>query len=644
MAFWSKGNKEQPARAAADVKTAPRPAPAERPAARSGPVPTPGRAPTGAPAQRPVQPAVTAQQRPAQASSQRLGQGTAPRPAPPVGVQLRPSSGLPAMRPSGPVGSRALLGNGKEANEETIGRILAYAGPVLTAQGGPIPTTSKQRDYIAVLENGMVVISKSQAHSVEVAGVKELLIQHRVKFDQVWFCDLEIIRRIYEYHGARATDGGYADKDTAQRQRDFMELVRAAASVDASDIHIVVERREAQISIRVDGALTKLKEIPAAPASEILQAAFTMTDASDPTYKALDFQGARISDKNSPIALPPGVQAIRLQFNPSANSGRHLAARLLYAQEYGQDEDVDDLGYSRRQLFEIKQLRRRTTGIIVVSGPTGSGKSTTLQRSLAALKREHPEKNILTIEDPPEYVIKGAVQFQVTNVKSEEERREAFRQAIVAALRSDPDVIMIGEIRDNASAQLAFQAAMTGHQVWCSLHANDAASCLDRLRDLHVEQYKLTDRTLVTGLVAQRLVRKLNPATRIDLNEAKRRNMLSKLTIKQCERIESVAGTPLYFADLNGKQPFVGRTVVAEVIRPGVEFMNHFRREDKAAALDHWMQNDDGISMVEHGIMKMLSGDVSAIEVEDVGVLSEVSDARLKTIVEKYARGDNDEV
>lgn len=638
MAFWNKNSKEQPVRG--DVKTATRPPSAASQPARTA-VPAGIRPSGGAPVQRPAQGSAPVQARPAQAPQpqSRPAQPGAQRPAP--AAPARPAS-VPMPRPSTAVGGRNLLLHGQDATDDIIGRIVEYAGPVLTAPGGAIPTTSKQREYIAVLENGMVVISKSQAQSVEVAGVRQLIVQNNIKIDQVWLVDLAIVRTVYENYGMRAAEGGYADKDAAQRQRDFMELVKAAASVNASDIHVILGRHEAQIFVRVNGALTKMRDVPAKPAEEMLAAAFAMTDASDATYRPLDYQGARLSDKSSSIALPPGVQAIRLQYNPTANSGRYLVARLLYAQvQYGKEEDVDELGYSKRQLFEIKQLRRKPTGINIVSGPTGSGKSTTLQRSLIALKRERPEVNIITIEDPPEYVIPGAVQLPVTNVKTEEERRAAFHQAIIASLRSDPDVIMIGEIRDKESAQLAFQAAMTGHQVWCSLHANDAASCLDRLRDMNVELYKLTDPSLITGLIAQRLVRKLNPATRINLREAKARDMLGKVTLEECERIEDLTGMPLYFPDLTREKAYLGRTVVAEVIKPGIRFMDLFRQENKPGALQHWMTEEEGVSLVEHGVVKMLQGEAAAFEIEEkAGVLGDISDDRVKLLAQKYAKDE----
>lgn len=545
---------------------------------------------------------------------------------------------------------------GEEASTEVLSRLMDYEGAVVTAASERIPTTVKQREVIAVLENGWVIIAKSQVSSIEVAEVRELLTRHRVEIDQVYLVDLEVVRRIYENYNSRAIDSGLrADPNKAQRQKDFIELVKLAAKEGASDIHIRVGRHEATVSIRVNGVIILLRDINATVAHEMLQAAFAMADASDSTYKPYDYQGARISEKGtSQVALPPGVQAIRLQYNPTGNGGRYLVARLLYSQiEYGRDEDVDNLGYSDEQMIEIKMLRRKPTGINIISGPTGSGKSTTLQRSLMALMREKRfEVNVVTIEDPPEYIIKGAAQLPVVNAKGAEDRSEAFREAITAALRSDPDIIMIGEIRDRASAELAFQAAMTGHQVWCSLHANDAASCLDRLRDMHVDSYKLTDPSLVTGLIGQRLVRKLNPDCRIGLDEAVERDrhaavkLLGPNTQAEAERLRKLTGVEMYFPDYERENEdenlfaYLGRTVVAEVMRPDEEFMNFFRQEKKAAAIESWKKKTEGLTMIEHGIVKILLGEATPFEIEDkVGMLDEVSDERVMELMKKFVRG-----
>lgn len=560
----------------------------------------------------------------------------------------------PGQRHAGAVGNRRPPGiMGDEASVEVLSRLMDYQGAVITAPNERIPATFKQREVIAVLENGWVVVAKSQASSIEVFEIRELLTRNNVEVDHIWLVDLDVVRRIYENYNSRAIDTGIrSDPNKAQRQKDFIELVKLAAKQGASDIHITVDR-EATVEIRANGVMTMLRDMNAAVAHEMLQAAFAMADASDSTYKPYDPQGARISDRgNSQVALPPGVQAIRLQYNPTGNNGRYLVARLLYSQiEYGRDEDVDNLGYSAEQMTEIKMLRRKPTGINIISGPTGSGKSTTLQRSLMALMREKRfEVNVVTIEDPPEYVIKGAKQLPVVNAKDAEDRSEAFRKAITAALRSDPDIIMIGEIRDRASAELAFQAAMTGHQVWCSLHANDAASCLDRLRDMDVDSYKLTDPSLVTGLIGQRLVRKLNPVTRIGLDEAVKRDRESSVkslgpnTREQSERLRKLTGIEVYFPDYRREEEedipaYLGRTVVAEVMRPDNQFMDFFRQERKADAIKHWREKTDGLTMIEHGIVKILLGEATPFDIEDkVGMLDEVSDERVMELLTKYVR------
>src|SRR5690606_21821495 len=153
------------------------------------------------------------------------------------------------------------------------------------------------------------------------------------------------------------------------------------------------------------------------------------------------------------------------------------------------------------QVNMIKRMRALPMGINIIAGPTGSGKSTTLQRCLSTLIRERRrEISVFTVEDPPEYVIDGAQQMPVTNANTADERKAQFTKAINASLRSDPDVIMIGEIRDSSSAKLAFEAAMTGHQVWTTVHATDGLTIVSRLKDIGVEAYKLFDSTVVTGL------------------------------------------------------------------------------------------------------------------------------------------------
>ncbi|EFA7536169.1 DNA-binding protein, partial [Escherichia coli] len=240
-------------------------------------------------------------------------------------------------------------------------------------------------------------------------------------------------------------------------------------------------------------------------------------------YKVNAYQAARIVSSRSRLSIPDKVQSIRLQYNPLGNGGRYFIARFLYVEKRDISEhtyiELQGLGFHPLQINAFTRLRRLSIGVNIISGPTGSGKSTTLKNMLELLYEEKKKKvNIISIEDPPEYEIEGTAQLPVTNVETEEERGAEYRKAIIAALRSDPDIIMPGEARDAEVISLVFTAAMTGHQVWTSLHANSALAIFDRLKDQGVDDFKLTDPDLLTGLIAQRLVKKLCPDCSLSLS------------------------------------------------------------------------------------------------------------------------------
>lgn len=526
-----------------------------------------------------------------------------------------------------------------EANDHQVREILSFQGNVLTAPGGDLPTSDQQRQVIAILEDGTVIVAKGDNLNPNVVAVKAMAKKTSIMLRRELTVDLDVIRKVYE--NAKKREGSdERTNDAAKMQKDFIDLVKQAQMERCSDIHVIVQRFEAVVRMRSDGVMKTFRQLPANYAADMLAAAFAMADASDPSYKPYDYQGARVSEINAP--LPQGVQAVRLQFNPLPNGGRYLIARLLYAQATDSGMDIDTLGYSQVHIRDIKTMRRKPFGINVISGPTGSGKSTTLQRALSALMEEKRfQINVITIEDPPEYVITGAAQLPVTNAQTDEERNEKFRQAISASLRSDPDVIMIGEIRDRASSALAFAAAMTGHQVWASLHANDAISILDRFRDQGVELYKLTDHTLITGLVGQRLMRALCPHCKIPLEDViqyEDNRILSKDIVEALHsHIGSQFFDKIFIADENGcdrcKKGYSGRTVVAECIVPDPMFMKHVAVNDKAAAVKHWLDNLEGLTMLEHAVQKMLAGIADPRDVEDrVGVLTELDLERRKHV------------
>src|SRR5205814_9836869 len=166
---------------------------------------------------------------------------------------------------------------------------------------------------------------------------------------------------------------------------------------------------------------------------------------------------------------------------------------------------LEEIGLAAAALEEVRQFLRHQHGMILVVGPTGSGKTTTLSSALKSLKSERT--NIVTIEDPVEYQIPGVNQTQIN-----EKIKLTFASALRSILRQDPDVILVGEIRDTETAKIAMQAAQTGHLVLSTLHTDDAPSCVTRLMDIGSESYVIA--SALVGVVAQRLVRRLCPNCR----------------------------------------------------------------------------------------------------------------------------------
>ena len=536
----------------------------------------------------------------------------------------------------------------REASEEKIEEFLNSRVDVMTNENGRIKLTKEQRDFCVLFTNGILLFAKNHALNPKLLEARQIIRKSGVLLVEEHGVDLEVIRKIYENADRRSTSGrrGGKSSELQAMQTEFIRLVKKAADRGCSDIHVTVERHEAIIRVRADGVMEQIDQVKSDWASDLCAAAFNMADASDSSYRPLEYQGARVSDIRSP--LPDGVQSVRLQFNPLPNGGRYMICRLLYSSSgAATGGDVDTLGYNKVHVDQIKKMRKKPYGINIICGPTGSGKSTTLQRALLALMKEKRNTvNLVTIEDPPEYVIKGAAQLPVLNAQTDTERNEKFRQAISASLRSDPDIVMIGEIRDEASCKLAFTAAMTGHQVWASLHANDAISIIDRFRDQKVELYKLADPTLVTGLIGQRLIRKLCPKCRIAINRAHTEGMINSELL---ETVTNVAGPEhiggVFVANPKGcdktlnpkcRLGYTGREVLAETILPDAGFMKFVREGDKESAVRYWLEKLEGLTMQEHAIQKMVSGLCDPMDVEDkAGDLTGFEEARREIVFVK---------
>ncbi|HHU70551.1 MAG TPA: Flp pilus assembly complex ATPase component TadA [Clostridiales bacterium] len=284
-------------------------------------------------------------------------------------------------------------------------------------------------------------------------------------------------------------------------------MIEQAVRLKASDIHIEPLETKIRVRYRVDGILKETMGYDSSLLNGILA-------------RVKIISGMDISEKRKPqdgrlsMIVDRREYDLRVSIMPTAFGEK---AVLRIASKGDLTKDKKELGFRVGELEKFNRILQNPHGIILVTGPTGSGKSTTLYTALSELNRE--EVNIITVEDPIEANIDGINQIQV-NPKA----GLTFASALRSILRQDPDIIMIGEIRDTETAQIAVQASITGHLVVSTLHTNDAASSFNRLIDMGVESYLLADASV--GIIAQRLVRKLCTCKSVRYTKSKENELL----------------------------------------------------------------------------------------------------------------------
>lgn len=267
-------------------------------------------------------------------------------------------------------------------------------------------------------------------------------------------------------------------------------LLAEAVKENASDIHIEPYEDRLVVRFRIDGVLKEILQ-PRRALAPLLISRIKVMSKLDIAEKRLP-QDGRIS-----LLLGGRSVDVRVSTLPSSH-GERVVLRLLDKQ--AGKLDLSNLGMTQHELSETAALIKRPHGIILVTGPTGSGKTTSLYAMLSVLNER--SRNILTVEDPIEYFLDGIGQTQV-NTKVD----MSFARGLRAILRQDPDIVMVGEIRDIETAEIAVQASLTGHLVLSTLHTNTAVGAITRLRDMGVEPFLLSSSLI--GTIAQRLVRKL---------------------------------------------------------------------------------------------------------------------------------------
>ena len=499
-----------------------------------------------------------------------------------------------------------------------------------------IPAEASERVLAVPLgeKDGMLNVAMVDVTNVQATDYLSNLVGRPIR---VWMSSERGIREMLEqYHGdfsgvkdaVRATGEESRDEATSDVKtivqdspisKALTTILSYAAKTKASDIHIEPLENSLIIRCRIDGVLRKIMELPKTVAPALVSRVKILSN--------LKIDEHRIPQDGQFTVLVDGQEIdLRIAISP-VTWGEQVVIRLL--DKSGVSMEIEKMGMSGRALRSVLEGIKKPNGMILTSGPTGSGKSTTLYALIQQIKSE--EINIVTLEDPVEYKMDGINQIQV-NVDA----GLTFSSGLRSILRQDPDVVMVGEIRDAETAGLAVQAALTGHLVFSTLHTNSAAGILPRLLDMGIEPFLLA--STLNVVIGQRLVRRLT-----EKRETYKSNELETKAINLIvgdilpEDKESVAkvsedlgypGLPIkndisYMLShgVNSKETpggYSGRTGLYETIVVDEDIQKMIINHSTANEIMRLAKTKGTITMRQDGILKALSGITSLEEVNRV--------------------------
>ena len=525
---------------------------------------------------------------------------------------------------------------------------------VLSVAGGPIAvlltrSQSKEVEIICTLE----VAKRAGLDDEYMAIVDRLKRQDYKRVRSKLIASQEILQIIYEETEQKRSKEE-KEKASTEIQKNFDELLLRAVNDGASDIHFEVRRDHAQIRFRINGDLGDPMPWAVRQANVMANVIYMVIAAEKETA----FDPARPQSAIIDRDLGEGVRVrVRLNTLPAyspgssdtaGSSGFDMIMRLLKMGQSAGNINLNKLGYNKEQLIKTRRAVAKPTGAIIMSGTTGSGKSTSLNAMLTEKIAAHGGRiKVITVEDPPEYVLHGATQVPIVRSRSAAQsgdtKENPFAAAVSATMRSDPDIIMVGEVRDHVSAELLIHAVQSGHQVYTTIHAASGIDIIARLRSQGVPDDVLGSQNFVAALMYQALLPVVCPHCSTSVHEFSKNiknDSDEEMLIRIYRHLGNNQAEAIKFRHHEGcphcMKGVVGRTVASEIILPDAYMLKAFRdRQDMDAIMYHAYIG--GKIALHHGIEKLIQGMVDIRDVEQR--LDQISFlAEIQTSLRHYVR------
>ncbi|MFC5466748.1 GspE/PulE family protein [Lederbergia graminis] len=499
-----------------------------------------------------------------------------------------------------------------EALEFQLGipHISLYRYPFDETLFSLIPKDAAKRNLIVPLKKEDDKLYVAMADPMDFYLIEDLRLATGFHIETVIATKADILRAIHKYYdneddfdefeseqvNIQAGQENITDNDSPI-VRLVNQILTNALVQRASDIHIDPQESKVVIRYRVDGLLRVERKVPKNMQNMLISRVKIMANMDITEYRIPQDGRIRTNIDLRPIDL-------RVSTLPTVY-GEKIVLRILDLRNVL--NDINRIGFNELNLQRFKQLIEQPTGIILISGPTGSGKSSTLYAALNRLNKE--EVNIITVEDPVEYQLEGINQIQVNPTVG-----LTFASGLRSILRQDPNIIMVGEIRDNETVEIAIRASLTGHLVLSTIHTNDSISTVTRLMDMGVEPFLIA--ASLNGIVSQRLVRKVcRDCAQKDIPTTREMDIFKKRGL----RIDHVMrGEGCVSCNMTG---YKGRVAIHEVLVMTDEMKKIIMNKQDLSELKKQAEQQKTVFLLDDGLMKVQAGITTTEEVLRVAYL-----------------------